>query len=304
MRNVALVKSTDRYEAVTKALELVRGDIHLPDKPILVKPNFVVAKKPIGEIANSHPDAIRATLDFLKGLGVRKFIIADGPGLGEPLAPVLDNFGYRELAKSYNIEFRDLNSDTPVAVTLLDKDMKPKTYGIAKSMVDSYRVSLSVMKTHNVVVLTLAIKNTVIGSLVGKANKPSIHQGYRAMNISMAKIASFIPNDLSIIDGVVGMEGDGPVETGTAINSGVALASIDALACDTIGAEIMGFDPDDVGYLWYLKQTTGFSRRQVRVLGERVAACKMKYKPHPKYLDQLNWHVSDWQDFFPKAAAA
>ena len=263
----------------------------------------MVASKATGGLANSHPDAIRATLDFLKGLGVRKFIIADGPGVGEPLAPVLDNFGYRELAKRYDIQFRDLNTDTPVEVTLLDKDMKPKTFEIAKTMVDSYRVSLAVMKTHNVVVVTLAIKNTVIGSLVGKANKPTVHQGYQPMNISMAKIASFIPNDLSIIDGVVGMEGEGPVD-GTPINSGVALASVDALACDTVGAEIMGYDPDDVGYLWYLKQTTGFSRRQVRVLGERVATCKIRYKPHPKYLEQLNWHVSNWQDLFPKAAAA
>jgi len=303
VRNVALVKSNDRYEAVTKALEAIRGDIHLPDKPVLIKPNLVMAKKPNGEVANSHPDAIHAALDFLKGLGVTKFIIADGPGMGEPLAPVLDAFGYRELAKRYNIEFRDLNSDKPVEITLLDKEMKPKVFAIAKTMVDCYRVSLSVMKTHNVVVVTLAIKNTVIGSLVGKENKPTVHQGYQAMNISMARIASFIPNDLSIIDGVVGMEGEGPVD-GTEIRSGVALASVDPLACDTIGTEVMGYDPDDVGYLWYLKQTSGFSRRQVRVLGERVAACKTKYKPHSKYLEQLNWHVSNWQEFFPRAAAA
>lgn len=299
--SVALIKSTERYEAVTKALTLIRGDIRLPDRPVLIKPNLVTADKAKGFISNTHLDAVIATLDFLKGLGVKKFILADGPGLGAPLAPVLDNFGYRDLARRYDIEFRDLNSDMPVEVTLFDSELKPKKFQIAKTVVDCYRVSVARMKTHNVVVVTLAIKNTVIGCLVGAANKPAIHQGYQAINLSMAKLATIVPNDVSIIDGVVGMEGDGPVD-GTAINSGMVLASADQVACDVIGTEVMGFDPDNVGYLWYLREAQGLSRRAIRVLGDRPEACRTQFQPHSKYQEQLNWRVPNWRSLFPRAA--
>jgi uncharacterized protein (DUF362 family) len=299
--NVALVKSRDRYEAVTKALNLIRGDIRLPDKPILIKPNLVVARKPQGAISVTHVDATIATMDFLKGLGVKKFIVGDGAGQGAPLGPVLDNFGYRQLAKRYDVEFRDLNVDPPVEVTLFDAGLRPKTFQISKTVVDCYRVSVSRMKTHDTVVVTLAIKNTVIGCLLGGDNKRAIHDGYPAINLSMAKLASFVPNDISIIDGVEGMEGDGPVD-GTVISSGMALASVDQLACDTIGAELMGFDPDNVGYLWYLKQMQGLSRRAIRVLGDKPEACKTTFKPHSKYQEQLNWRTPSWQGLLPKAA--
>jgi uncharacterized protein (DUF362 family) len=294
MVNVALVKGKERYEAVTKALGLIRGDIKLPDRPVLIKPNLVSTTKE-KELAVTHRDSVIATLDFLKGMGVRKFIVADGAGLGARLDGALDAFGYRELQKRYDIEFRDLNFDEPVELTLFDSEFRPKRFQIARTVVDCYRVSVARMKTHDTVVVTLAVKNTVIGSLVGAANKPTVHQGYPAMNLSMARIAATIPNDISIIDGIVGMEGDGPVG-GTAISPGVVVASADPVACDMVGCELMGFDPDDVGYLYYLRQMQGLSREQVQVLGEKVESCRMKFRPHSRYRDQLGWRVANWRD--------
>lgn len=294
MVNVALVKGKERYEAVTEALELIRGDIKLPDRPVLIKPNLVSTTKD-KELAVTHRDSVIATMDFFKGMGVRKFIVADGAGLGVRLDGALDAFGYRDLQRRYDIEFRDLNFDEPVALTLFDSEFRPKRFEIARTVVDCYRVSVARMKTHDTVVVTLAVKNTVIGSLVGAANKPTVHQGYPAMNLSMARIASTIPNDLSIIDGIVGMEGDGPVG-GTAIRPGVVVASADPVACDMIGCELMGFDPDDVGYLYYLRQMQGLSREQIRVLGEKVESCRMKFRPHSRYRDQLGWRVPNWRD--------
>jgi uncharacterized protein (DUF362 family) len=293
MVNVALVKGTNRYETVTKALNLIRGDIKLPDRPVLIKPNLVSTTKD-KELAITHRDSAIAAMDFLKGMGVRKFILGDGAGLGARLDGALDNFGYRELAKRYDIEFRDLNFDTPVEITLFDREFKPRTYQISKTVVDCYRVSIPRMKTHDTVIVTLAVKNTVIGCLVGAANKPTVHQGYPAMNLSMARVAATVPNDISIIDGIVGMEGDGPVG-GTAVNHGVVVASANQVACDYVGSELMGFDPDDVGYLYYLREMQGLPRQQIRVLGERVEACRMKYKPHSTYKAQLGWRIPDWR---------
>jgi uncharacterized protein (DUF362 family) len=292
MFNVALHKGKERHETVSGALKLIQDDIDLPDKPVLIKPNLVSTTKG-NELAVTHRDAVTATMDFLKDRGVDKFIIADGAGLGAKIDPALDNFGYRELKDRYNVEFRDLNFDQPVELTLLDSSLRPRKYQIAKTVVDSYCVSVARMKTHDTVVVTLAIKNTVIGSLVG-SNKSAVHQGYPAMNLSMAKIATAIPNDLSIIDGIEGMDGNGPVG-GTAIYPGVVVASVDPVACDMVGCEVMGFEPDEVGYLYYLRRMQGLSREQIQVLGETVEACKTIFKPHSRYHDQLKWRVENWE---------
>lgn len=300
MVNVALVKSRDRYAAVMKALELIRADIKLPDRPVLIKPNMVSTKQ--WAISVTDKDAVIATMDFLKGLGVKKFIVGDGPGLGSPLEPVLKISGYLDLKKRFDVQFVDLNSDKPVEVTLFDSQFGPKKYQIAKTVADSYRVSVSRMKTHDTVIVTLAVKNTVIGCLLGAANKPAMHTGYPSMNLSMARLATIVPNDISIIDGVVGMEGNGPCD-GTAINSDVVVASANQVACDSVGAELMGFNPDDVGYLYYLRQLQDISKRNIRVLGDRVEACITKYKPHNTYKEQLNWRVPNWHGLLVLKAA-
>ena len=92
----------------------------------------------------------------------------------------------------------------------------------------------------------------------------------RPINLSLVRLYQACPPDLSIIDGVVGMEGNGPV-AGTPVSSGVAVAGTDPLAADTIATELMGFDPRTVGYLWYLSRLRGFSRQSVEVCGEEVA---------------------------------
>jgi len=86
--------------------------------------------------------------------------------------------------------------------------------------------------------------------------------------------------DLAVIDGYEGMEGNGPAG-GTAIASRMAIASLDALAADTVGATVMGFDPYIIPYLKFLNQG-GFGQgniNEIKVIGTPVSECKMKFRP-------------------------
>jgi uncharacterized protein (DUF362 family) len=118
----------------------------------------------------------------------------------------------------------------------------------------------------------------------------------RPLNLSLARLAHVLPIHLAVIDGVVGMEGNGPVK-GTPVQSGVALAGTDALAVDLVGAELMGFDPRTIGYLWYLSQQRGLSREDVRVLGDDPTTCVTRYQPCDMLQEVLAWWVPDWRNY-------
>ena len=90
------------------------------------------------------------------------------------------------------------------------------------------------------------------------------------------------------------MEGEG-ARKGTPVRSGVALAGTSALAVDLVGAEVMGFDPRTVGYLWYLSRIRKLSRDDVQVLGEDLASCVTRYVPPPRFPELLKWYVKEWE---------
>jgi uncharacterized protein (DUF362 family) len=123
-----------------------------------------------------------------------------------------------------------------------------------------------------------------------------LHQGYAQINLSIAGLARHLLPHLTVIDGFVGMEGMGPV-FGTAIAPRVALAGTDAVAVDSLAAHLMGFDPDEVGYLYYCKEL-GIGEGnllRIEVLGNPIEECRMSFTPHYTYPQQLKWKVSDWR---------
>ncbi len=160
---VAIVRGPDRYENITQALgllgkEVVSGALHL------VKPNFVSTKV---QLSATHRDAARAVIDFVRQHTGHGVVIAEGAAASDTFEGY-ENFGFVELAETYqDVELRDLNTDAYQSVTLFDKDMRPLSFRIAKTVLDSdNRISLAIPKTHDAAVVTLSLKNMVVGSLI------------------------------------------------------------------------------------------------------------------------------------------
>jgi uncharacterized protein (DUF362 family) len=302
MVRVGLARGSKSCEAVSKALELVRGDVHVPaNRPVLIKTNMV---SPIVELAATPVDAVRATMDFLTSLGVKKFIVAEGTaGQDGDTMGAFQSFGYLSLKDRFDVEFRNLHDDDKIVFEALDADMTPITIHLAKSLFTLYLVSVSRMKTHRRVIVTLSIKNVAIGAIHNPdrhtpvwhvAEPGKFSHDPRPLNLCIARLNQTLTPDLVVVDGVVGMEGEGP-SAGTPVTSGVALAGTSALAVDLVGAEVMGFDPRTVGYLWYLSQVRKLSREEVQVLGENLANCVTRYEPFEGTPELLGWYVKDWK---------
>lgn len=292
MPSVSLVRGDDSYYAVAGALSLIKGDVRVPDRPVLVKPNMVSGRI---DLAATPVPAVRATLDFLREQGVREFIVGEGTAAGDTMA-AFDHFGFKKLADDYDIEFVDLNKDETIEVDAYDSNCQPMKLHVARTVRDSWRVSVARMKTHDSVIVTLAIKNMAVGSIVQRERSRLSH-GARSMNLTLARMNRERGPDLSVIDGIIGMEGSGPV-SGTAKKAGVALASADSVAIDVVGAQVMGYDPHEIGYLHYLMELQGLEPDNIDVLGEHVTDCVTKFKDHPRIDNQRQWHMDNWQDVF------
>ena len=304
MVRVALNTGNESYDTVRGALELIRDDVSIPrGRPVLVKPNMVV---PDCALAATPVDAVRATLDFLREKRVDRFIIGEGTGTINPdTMGSFERYGYFALRDNYNVEFRDLNRDDFVRFEGLDADLKPAPLRLAKTYTESFVVSVARMKTHLLAVVTLSIKNTAISCILKPdRHAPSWHETApgklsheaRPLNLTIARIAKELMPNLAVLDGVVGMEGNGPSK-GSPVLSGFAAASADALAADTVAAEMMGFDPRTVGYLWYLSQIRGLDRETIQVVGEDPIACQRDFKSCDPFQKILSWYVENWRTF-------
>jgi uncharacterized protein (DUF362 family) len=286
---VALIKGDSRYGNISKALSLIEGHIQLAEvKDILIKVNFVSTTR---QLASTHVEGVRALLDFLRPRYDGPITIAEGSS--SDTFTGYHNFGYLKLADEYGVQLIDLNRDDWVWVQVYDRHLRPLELRAARSVVESdYRIAVGPPKTHDAVLVTLSLKNIVVGSMIrdvgregsssllhavgqlvptrlkqlpllaevktsvlqtlNRSDKLALHQGYPAMNLNLYTLAKIMAPHLSVIDGYLGMEGSGPSH-GDPVELGLAIASTDFLAADAVTVQIMGFDLDEVGYLHYCK---------------------------------------------------
>jgi uncharacterized protein (DUF362 family) len=287
---VSIASSSSRADGVAESLQLIDSEISVPDRPVMVKPNFVTTSF---QLAATHVDATRATLNYLTQRGVSNFVIAVGPAVGTSDSG-FDNYGYRDLTKDFNIEFMDLNTADRIPVPAFDDKLNPQTLYMSKRLSESYVVSVCPMKTHNNVVVTLGLKNILVGTLSGREQKKKIHKGSKAINLTLAKMAQHVAPDLTVIDGTVGMQGNGPID-GFEMPSNVVVAAHHAIAADVVGLQVMGYKLEQVGYLRYAMELRNLSLDDLDVVGSSIDDVRVSYADHDDIVEQLTWPLKeDW----------
>jgi len=293
---VSISSTASRAEGVSESLQLIDSEIVIPDHPVMVKPNFVTTSF---QLAATHVNTTRATLEYLSRRGVRDFTVAVGPAIGTPDSG-FDNYGYRDLAKDFNVEFFDLNTDDRVPVPAFDDHLEPQTLYMSKRLSESYVVSVCPMKTHNNVVVTLGLKNILVGTLSGVEQKTKIHKGSKAINLTLAKMAQHVVPDLTVIDGTIGMQGNGPID-GFEMPSNVVVASHHGIAADVVGLQVMGYKLEQVGYLRYAMELRNLSVDDLEVVGSTIDDVRVSYADHDDIDEQLTWPLqNDWHGVFDK----
>lgn len=283
---VALVKSPDSYSGVTNALKLIEKEVRFAlkgKKRIVIKPNMVSVRHPL---ASTPVEAVKAVLDFLKPLVKGEVIIAEGSA--ENTEKGFKKLGYYDLRKDYRLKFVDLNKDkVGKFVEAEGTPGNPLKIGIAKTITSAdFIISITRPKTHDTGVVTLSLKNLLVGSI---SEKWKIHQGMK-FHWNLLALAKEITPHLSIIDGTISMEGEGPA-FGTPKKTNFAVAGLDPLAVDSLVTKLMGFNLNDVGYLKLMADNKigQGDLSKIVVLGEKPGNFQFRFKPHPTHKRQIRW---------------
>ncbi len=164
---IAITRGESRFDTVRRALDLIADQVDLRAcRQVLIKPNLVST---VRQLASTHADAMRATLEFVRARYDGPLCIAEGSALA-PTFEGYERFGYLPLAREYKAQLVDLNASETVPVRAFNRHLRPVTLRMARLAVESdFRISVSPPKTHDRVTVTLSIKNMVMGSLVNPA---------------------------------------------------------------------------------------------------------------------------------------
>ncbi len=227
--------------AIRNAVNLLGGITNFikPGSSVLVKPNLLMSKGPECAIT-THPEVVRAVIHILKEMNC-KIIVGDGPSVWgryiENVEQVYDLTGIRKVCRDEDVRLvtfdkRRMRAKFPLTIWLDECD---------------YLINLPKFKTHEFTLLTGAIKN--LFGLVSGTYKTELHKNYFEPP-EFAKILVDIYQEakpaLTIIDGILAMEGDGPATSGKLRTLGLLLGSSDCVALDTVMAKIMGVTNQEV----------------------------------------------------------
>jgi uncharacterized protein (DUF362 family) len=259
---------------------LAEHRLNVRGKRVLLKPNLVEfdPQSPI----NTHPLLVHAVLEAFRALGAQ-VLIGEGPGHRRNTLDIADAVGYLQTIPRFEEYFVDLNVDEVAQVRLKRPNSRLESLYLPKAALScDLLVSLPKMKTHHWVGATLSMKNlfgVVPGGVYGWP-KNILH--WAGIDECIADLYHALPRHFAIVDGIVGMEGNGPIQ-GKPKAAGVVVAGADLAAVDAACCQIMSIDPRRVRYLQLAVEDVDRLLGSIHQIGEPVASVRTRFELLPEW---------------------
>jgi len=232
-------------DLVSRILEGVKQcGLNVRGQRVLLKPNLV--EFDAQTCVNTDVAVVAAALEAFRSLGAAEVGIGEGPGHRRDTYAIAEMTRYRGEVPNFDAVFTDLNRDdvSPIQGFADRGEIYLPNTALRADLI----VSLAKMKTHHWAGATLSMKNffgVVPGSVYGWP-KNELHQV--GIDESIVELNRIFRRTFAIVDGIVGMEGNGPIQ-GTPKQVGVLVMGADLPSVDATCCRIMGIDPAKIDYL-------------------------------------------------------
>jgi uncharacterized protein (DUF362 family) len=270
-------------EVITKGVQLCGLEVR--GKAIVLKPNLVEFD-PNGVI-NTNPLVIEAAIDCFRTLGARQVLVAEGPGHRRDNEYLLTASGIYDVIKEHHVPYVDLNCDDVRPTRLLSSFTNLEQLYLPETLYNAdLLVSMPKLKTHHWAGVTLSLKNmfgVVPGSVYGWP-KNILH--WQGIHNSILDINSSLPvRQFAIVDGIIGMEGNGPLQ-GQAKDSGVLIFGKDLVAVDATAARLMKIEPKKIKYLAEAGEFLGnVNHEGIKQIGENLERMQKDFRVIEEFQD-------------------
>ena len=247
-------------------------------KRVLLKPNLVEFDP--STVINTDVAVVAAAVEVFQQLGAAEVRIGEGPGHRRDTYDLAAGAKYRSMIPGFEERFVDLNRDDVSVVKGFAGE--PEFYFPNAALGAELIVSLAKMKTHHWAGVTLSMKNLfglVPGSVYGWP-KNKLH--YIGIPESIVALNRRFRNTFAIVDGIIGMEGNGPIQ-GTPKAAGVLVMGSDVVAVDATCCRIMGIDPVRVEYLRMAAGMGHLGIKRIEQRGESVASVQTTWAMAPGF---------------------
>ncbi len=245
MNRVLIKKADYEYDMlkplVFEMMDALGGKQINKDSHVIIKPNLLAAAAPDKAVV-THPLLIRAVVEYVNARDVKPRV-SDSPAIGS-FKKILSESGIAEALSGLDADCREFQEAVEIDVG------KPfNKIEIAREAVESdFLINLPKLKTHAQMTLTLAVKN-LFGCIIGM-KKPEWH--FRAgvdremFADLLVRICKAVRPDITIMDGILAMEGQGPGKGGTPRKLGLVLGSNNAAAMDITVCKMLNVEPDSL----------------------------------------------------------
>jgi uncharacterized protein (DUF362 family) len=281
---VAVLRATsydgDLEGVVGDGLRAIGADVR--GARIVLKPNLVEFDRTTA--INTDPRLVAAAVVALRRLGAADVVVGEGPGHRRDTQYVVTSSGLSEALDAVDAPFVDLNADAVTRTPLHSRYTALGDLWLPRTIADAdVVVSMPKMKTHHWAGATLSLKNC-FGCVPGRVYgwpKNVLH--WAGLEQAIVDVAAAVRPDLQIVDGIVGMQGNGPIQ-GTPISAGVLVFGTDPVATDATAARLMGMDPDRIGYLSQAARFLGQGDlERIRQVGEDPERDAMDFAVLPPF---------------------
>jgi len=261
--SVSIVKGERSHEPVFNALEMVNYRTALAGfEKAVIKVNFI-CDKTWDTGATTDPIVVEAIILKLKELSLKVYVVESDATMTNA-DEAFEATGMIEMCKRNGVEWLNLRHVEDKVKLDIAGGETLGSITVPRLVTEAAIISAAKLKTHTATTVTLGLKN-MFGLLPDKFKAK-----YHARGISgvIVDINTVLRPKLTIIDGFIAMEGNGPVN-GDAVKMDLIIAGTDVVATDSVGCRVMGIDPMKVKHIRRSAEK-GLGNMDPEVFGEKI----------------------------------
>ncbi len=268
---VAIVKGERGQEPVFKALDLIDYKKALVDyDKVLIKVNFIT-NKTWDTGATTDPIVVEGIIKKLEELPVEVYVVESDATITDA-DKAFEKTGMKEMCDRNGVEWINLRHLRDKVRLDIPNGEALQGITVPRLVTEAAIISAAKLKTHNNTTVTLGMKN-MFGLLPDKF-KGKYH--LKGISKVLVDINTVLKPAFTVIDGFVGMEGEGPVN-GMPVQMNIIIAGKDVVATDATAARVMGFNPYEISHIRKAYEK-GLGKSEAKIVGEKIETVKLSFK--------------------------